>query len=151
MEEMKLWLRRFAHGPEDTIGLLHIDGEFECYTLEDEHRTQKVYGRTRIPEGTYDLGLRTEGGFHARYGQRYGELHQGMIQLLQVPNFKYILIHSGNRDEQTAGCLLVGDSGNNPLSEEGFIGSSRQAYVRLYAKVIESVRLGLASIVIEDL
>jgi len=36
--------------------------------------------------------------------------HEGMLHVLDVPNFKYILIHIGNTDDDTAGCLLVGSA-----------------------------------------
>ena len=36
--------------------------KFLAYTLEDEYREEKVYGETRIPNGTYELGLRKVGG-----------------------------------------------------------------------------------------
>ena len=50
-----------------------------------------------------------------------------MLELQDVPNFKYILIHAGNTDEQTAGCILVGDSqNNNDIQTDGFIGSSQK-------------------------
>ena len=45
--------------------------EFECYTLEDEYRDVKVMGETCIPEGTYDVKFRKEGGFHSRYSAKY--------------------------------------------------------------------------------
>jgi hypothetical protein len=143
-------VERFAHGTDDTLGILRIDGEFACYTLEDEHRTKKVYGRTRIPEGTYTLGVRNFGNLHTKYQARFGALHQGMIEIPGVPNFTDILIHCGNRDEDTAGCLLVGDSVNNALVEDGFMGSSSQAYTRLYPRVIEPVKAGDTQLTITD-
>ena len=46
----------------------------------------------------------------------------GMLHVLDVPNFKYILIHCGNTDEDTAGCLLLGDTQeNNLVKKDGFI------------------------------
>ena len=47
-----------------------------------------------------------------------------MLHVLDVPGFEYILIHCGNTDEHTAGCLLVGDSQeNNQITKDGFIGN----------------------------
>lgn len=143
---MQIEVRRFSHGENDTLGILFIDDEFFCYTLEDEFRTQKVLGRTRIPEGEYILGLRTIGGFHGRYKKKFGELHVGMFEILKVPNFTNVLIHIGNRDDDTAGCLLVGDSINNNTIDDGFLSSSTTAYKRLYLRALEAVRSGQASI-----
>jgi hypothetical protein len=55
--------------------------------------------------------------------------------------FQYILIHTGNTDDHTAGCLLLGDTQeNNNIIKDGFIGKSTNAYKRVYqpiAKVLE--------------
>src|SRR3989304_4581521 len=107
---MKLSLHRFSSGNESTLGLLHIDGKFECFIIEDEYREVKVKGETRIPSGTYKILLRKEGGFHEKYLTKYPASHKGMLWLQEVPGFQYILIHVGNTDLDSAGCLLVGDS-----------------------------------------
>ena len=97
-------------------------------------------GETCIPEGEYCLGFRTVGGFDAKYAHRFADIHMGMLEVLDVPNFKYILIHCGNTDEDTAGCLLLGDSQeNNNIKENGFIGRSTQAYYRVYQEVAEAI------------
>ncbi len=142
---MKLEVLRFSSQRESTIGALFdvTDGRrFLCFTLEDEYRTEKVYGETRIPAGVYKLGLRTEGGFHNRYLNKFGDFHIGMLHVQNVPNFEYILIHIGNKDDDTAGCLIVGDQAIQNITEEGFVGSSTAAYKRIYTpiayKIIES-------------
>jgi len=143
---MKLDLLRIQFGEDATNGILFIDGVFECYTLEDEVRDVKVHSETAIPEGTYDIKFRKEGGFHTRYKARYGNTHYGMLELQDVPNFKYILIHAGNTDEQTAGCILVGDSqNNNDIQTDGFIGSSRNAYKRIYPLVRDALLAGASA------
>ena len=120
-----------------------FDKEFLCYTLEDEYRSEKKYGETRIPEGTYKLGLRTVGGYHRKYKERFKDIHIGMLHVLDVPNFEYILIHCGNTDEHTAGCLLVGDSQeNNKIKKDGFIGRSTQAYKRIYPEIAKAIKIG---------
>ena len=70
---MKLNVVRTQFGEEATNGLLFIDGVFECYTLEDQYQKVKVMHETCIPEGTYQIKLRNEGGFSSRYLQKYGE------------------------------------------------------------------------------
>lgn len=132
---MHLYLKRFSHGSESTLGLLLVNGVFECFTLEDENRNEKVFGETRIPNGNYELELRKEGGFHTRYARRFPDLHKGMIHLKDVPNFEYVLIHIGNDDSDTAGCILVGDSTKSNVPAKGFVGNSTNAYKRLYKKV----------------
>ena len=65
---------------------------------------------TCIPEGEYEIKLRTVGGFNERYTKKYPTMHRGMLWLQDVPGFEYILIHQGNTDEHTSGCLIVGDT-----------------------------------------
>ena len=153
---MKLEVIRFSSGTDSTNGLLlevieqgnDIDGlwqqkKFLAYTLEDEQRDTKVFGETRIPNGDYKLGLRKVGGYHARYTKRFPHIHIGMLHVLDVPGFEYILIHCGNTDEHTAGCLLVGDSQeNNQITKDGFIGKSTQAYKRIYPRIAEALDCG---------
>lgn len=136
---MELIVQRISENGESTIGALFINGKFECWTLEDEYRTHKVFNETRIPEGTYEIKLRTVGGHHLRYKELF-KFHKGMLELQDVPNFKYILIHIGNEDDDTAGCLLVGDTANNNKLANGFIGNSGNAYKRLYPKVLKAIK-----------
>ena len=124
------------------MGALHINGEFECHSLEDRYRTVKVKGETRIPKGIYKIGLRTVGGHHAKYSAKFPSLHKGMLQVLDVPNFEYILIHIGNGEEDTMGCLLVGLEANNNKLYKGQITSSTSAYTALYGKVIKAIEEG---------
>ena len=56
---------------------------------------------------------------------KYGDMHKGMLWVRDIPGFEYILIHTGNTDEHTSGCLLVGDTQeNNQLVTNGFTGSN---------------------------
>jgi len=143
---MKLKVIRFSSQKDSTSGLLFdvTDGtKFLCYTLEDERREEKVMAETRIPAGVYSISLRKEGGFHGRYTKKYGDMHKGMLHVQDVPNFKWILIHTGNTDEHTAGCLILGDSQeNNVLMKDGFIGRSVQAYKRVYPPIAEALENG---------
>ena len=140
---MKLQVVRTQFGTDATNGLLFVDGLFECYTLEDQYQAVKVMHETCIPEGTYDIKFRTVGGFHEKYKKRYGADHYGMLHLQDVPNFTYILIHAGNTDEHTSGCLIVGESQQDlDISKDGFIGHSGVAYKKLYKKVAKELLLG---------
>jgi len=133
---MKLTVVRTQFGTDATNGLLFINGIFECYTLEDQYQAVKVMHETCIPEGTYDIKFRKTGGFHAKYSDRYKNAHYGMLHIQDVPNFTYILIHTGNTDEHTSGCLIVGETQQDlEVSKDGFIGSSTVAYKKMYAKV----------------
>ena len=155
---MELEVIRISSGSDSTNGILlevdrlapapHAEGyrckrTFLAYTLEDEYRKEKKYGETRIPSGTYKLALRKTGGYHQKYSKRFSDIHMGMLQVTNVPGFEYILIHCGNTDEHTAGCLLVGDSQeNNQITKDGFIGKSTPAYRRIYPRVAEAIDCG---------
>ena len=143
---MKLEVLRFSSQNDSTLGLLFdvTNGrKFLCFTLEDEARDTKVFGETRIPAGIYELKLRSEGGYHERYVKKYGkDFHKGMIHVQNVPNFRWILWHTGNTDEHTAGCLLLGDTSQQNVSKGGFIGASTDAYTRIYPKIAKKILNG---------
>lgn len=116
-----------------------------CYTLEDEFRKVKVFGETRIPVGTYELELRTEGSLTKRYEARFPDIHEGMIWLRAVPNFKYIYLHCGNDDEDTNGCILVG----NYLTVDRIL-NSRITYRDIYPGIRDSIKIGQSFLEVID-
>lgn len=141
-----LKLLRLAGSKESTIGILYIDGQPECFILEDEYRKEKLKGETRIPAGTYEITLRTEGGTHAKYknhsDQEIKMMHIGMLWLRNVPNFEYILIHIGNTDDDTEGCLLPGQNCTINSYAEGAVQQSTAAYKFLYPKISKRLKAG---------
>ena len=142
---MKLDVIRIQFGSDATNGILLIDGVFECFTLEDQVRDgEKVMSETAIPLGEYEVKFRTVGGYDAKYQKKYGTTwHKGMLELQDVPNFKYILIHTGNTDEHTAGCLLVGETQQDlDRGKDGFVGGSGDAYKKMYPKVRDALLNG---------
>ena len=143
---MKLEVLRVSSDVDSSSGLVFdiTNGrKFLCYSLEDEYRNDKVMHETRVPAGTYQIQLRKVGGFNARYAKKYGDFHKGMLHVQDVPGFEYILIHTGNTDEHTSGCLIVGDSQeNNQLMKNGFIGKSVQAYKRIYTPIATALENG---------
>lgn len=115
---MLLTLRREHYNATNTQGRLFIDGQFFCYTLEDQVREPgvKVYGKTAIPHGKYRVAL--------TYSNRFKQV---MPLLLNVPQFEGIRIHTGNTDTDTHGCILVGfERGDNQILK------SRRAYASLF-------------------
>lgn len=134
---MELKVIRYNSQDDFTQGLLSINGEFECYTIEDEQRTVKVWGETAIPNGRYEIKLRLVGKFHDNYKNKFKFFHKGMLHVTNVPGFEYILIHIGNTDDDTAGCLLVGRS-----TSKSAIAESTIAYEIMYKKVIVAFEKG---------
>lgn len=96
---MKLLLTRKYFKETYTIGNLYIDGLYFCDTLEDAVRDKKIMNKTAIPYGTYEVIL-TESAKFKRL----------LPLLLNVPGFDGIRIHRGNTDEDTSGCILVGEN-----------------------------------------
>tara|TARA_Y100000114_G_scaffold28884_1_gene24658 strand:+ start:195 stop:992 length:798 start_codon:yes stop_codon:yes gene_type:complete len=145
---MILEVLRISSQKDSTSGILFdiTDNKrkFLCYTVEDEYRATKVMHETRIPAGVYQLTLRSEGGFHSRYISKYGaDWHRGMIYVNNVPGFEYILWHTGNTDESTSGCLILGDSQtSNLVQADGFVGSSVNSYKKVYPIVRDAILSG---------
>jgi hypothetical protein len=138
---------RFASDEEATLSWVRLiwpDGRIEhlCEGLEDEYRAEKVAGETRIPAGRYRLTLRTVGGFHARYSQRFADIHKGMIWVRDVPGFDYILIHVGNKEADTAGCLLVGNADD---TNRMWVGESAATYRKIYRRLADLMARGMLS------
>lgn|SRR3989338_3584212 len=146
---MKITVDRFTSDSESTISRVSVDGRFVCFGLEDEYRTFKIPGDTRIPSGFYQVRLRREGGTHQRYQKKFGTAHHGMLHLQQVPGFQYILIHIGNNETETDGCLLVGMQAVT-IPGEMSVAQSTIAYQKLYDLVWQSAESGQLSIELQD-
>jgi hypothetical protein len=127
---------RYSTTEHDTLGMLLLNGRFQCYTLEDPPQQKKIAGNTRIPAGEYKFTLRTFGTHHDQYSGMFRDFHKGMIWIRDIPEFENVLIHIGNESKDTKGCLLVGDSVNNNQTERAFLGASKVAYVRMYQNVL---------------
>jgi aromatic ring-cleaving dioxygenase len=137
--DMKLRLKRDPGQKDFTTGRLFVDLIPECFTIEDEKRDVKVMHETRIPEGTYEIKLRTFGGHHERYKVKFPDVHHGMLWLQNVPGFKDILIHIGNTDDDSSGCILLGVAVDK---EKGILYKSTEAYLRFYKKVVDKIAKG---------
>lgn len=149
---MKLTLKRMSSDSDSTLGILSIGADVQCVTVEDEYRAQKMMHETRIPRGTYKIKLRTVGGFHEKHLKKYGaDWHKGMLWLQEVPGFEYILIHSGNSDDDSSGCIIVGTRAIKNGKGGGTVTESVKAYQALYPKVRDAILRGEdVTISIED-
>lgn len=100
---MKLILTRRFKGSDYTIGELFMDGAYFCDTLEDRVRNMpteaKIAGVTAIPTGTYKVIV-----------NRSPKFGRELPRLVDVPYFEGVLIHRGNTNKDTAGCILVGEN-----------------------------------------
>lgn len=136
--DMELQLKREIFTDISTIGTLTIDGVFECYILEDKDRginntlsleqimRVKVYGKTAIPYGRYEV----DWTMSARFKKM-------MPILLNVVGWSGIRIHAGNTEIDSLGCLLCG---TRKLSNR--ITESTIATNKLYAKIEAAKKQG---------
>lgn len=118
---MEILVKRIAKKPKYTIGKLYIDEQYICDTLEDtdrglnqnmsleEIKKKKVYGETAIPTGTYKVDMNTiSPKFKSRaWAKPYGGK---LPRLIEVHGYEGVLIHPGNKAEDSLGCILVGEN-----------------------------------------
>lgn len=122
-----------------TISNLLIDGKWFCNILEDTDRNLdssmsiskileiKKPSITAIPKGTYEITLDVVSPKYSKV-QFYKEVCNGKVpRLLNVKGFEGILIHAGNTDKDSAGCLLVGVN-----KVKGQVINSRETFKELY-------------------
>lgn len=133
---MRLKMVRKHLGNEFTEGKLFIGDGFECYTVEDTDRKleklgceAKVQDKTCIPRGLYKVTI----SFSTRFKKH-------LIEVLNVPCFKGIRIHSGNSSKDTEGCIIVGKS--NARDDDNWVSESKVAYEALHKKVKQALSAG---------
>ncbi len=123
---MQLKLNRIFKTNTFTIGELYINEKYVTDTLEDRVRPEgeKVYGKTAIPEGKYEIEL--------THSPRFKKI---LPEILNVPNFSGIRIHTGNSSKDTEGCIIVGTWDGE---KEDWVGSSKIAFDKLMSLLEEA-------------
>ena len=109
--------------PDDGFGFLPFG-----YSCEDPERPSKIKGETAIPVGTYAVRLYDS----PKHGPDTPEL-------VNVPGFQHIQIHSGNTVADTEGCLLLGLARDVPGQR---VLRSRPACEWLRAEVVKVIKAG---------
>ena len=140
---------RVAQGKESTLSQLYINGIFQCYLLEDKIREVKIPSQTAIPTGVFTLKLNTHGAKNMQYKRAFAELHEGMIEIVGLPNFSFVYIHVGNTIKDTSGCPLCGfgfqfNDGNYQVTQ------SVAAYKMIYPKLIALAKQPTNKIIVEN-
>lgn len=144
--EIVFTLQRKKQGTSSTLGefLTPDDKKHICFSLEDEKREVKVMAETRIPAGKFLMTLIHYGKHDAQYKEKFKDMpdfHKGIILLNNVPNFSSILIHIGNSEADTAGCLLTGLDYTFVANNFTLIHSTT-AYKRLYPLIRDAILSG---------
>ena len=131
---MEIGIDRKWFTSRSTIGELSIDGDFECFTLEDRVVDgTRIEGKGAIPPGRYRVVVTVSD--RARRGALWSPSSEHLLPLLlDVPSFDGIRIHAGNTDKDTEGCILVG-RGRQPDA----ISNSRAALSALLPKIEEAL------------
>lgn len=139
MNKMELIVDRKWKRQSYTISNLTIDGKWFCNVLEDADRglddsmslakirELKKPSITAIPKGTYEITLDV---ISPRFCTKtfYKQVCDGKLpRLLNVKGFEGILIHAGNTDKDTDGCLLVGQN-----KVKGQVINSQATFKELY-------------------
>lgn len=142
---MELILKREYLKSTYCIGQLYVDGELFCDTLEDQVRDNnrdgdlndegegKVYGKTAIPYGRYEITLDVTSPKFSKY-EFYRETCAGKLpRLLNVPHFEGILIHVADGYKGAgllSGCIGVGHN----LIKGGLL-NGKQVFCDLYREL----------------
>lgn len=135
---MELRLERKYKKEKYTIGNLYVDGKWFCNTIEDKDRglrqdlplsvnqKRKVQNETAIPTGKYRVTL---GVKSPKMSKRpaYDFCNGYVPRLINVPAFDGILIHIGNTERDSAGCIIVGEN-----RVKGKVVNSTETFRRLY-------------------
>ena len=115
---MKIKVERKWKKDTYTIGKVYVNGKLFSDSLEDKDRgltqdmsleaikARKVYGKTAIPSGTYEVKLTYSQKFA---GRTWGKRYRGMVpQIMDVPGYEGVRIHPFNTAEESLGCIAVG-------------------------------------------
>lgn len=137
--KMELLIDRKWKKQSYTISNLYINGEWFCNCLEDADRgldnsmsedmirTLKKPSITAIPRGTYEITLDVVSPKYSKV-QFYKDVCNGKVpRLKNVKGFDGILIHAGNTDKDSSGCLLVGQN-----KIKGQVVNSKETFKQLY-------------------
>ncbi|EDP3641343.1 hypothetical protein GXA84_02380 [Campylobacter jejuni] len=146
---MKVTINRRYTGKTCVIGKFKVlDDEekilFECFSLEEDKEGLESGKDLRIPEGNYNLKRHSPSRFENTLRSITKKDDDTMINVYndEVPSSRAILIHWGNTDKDTQGCILLGLTKDNNNES---VGQSRQAckefYDLMYHQDLNNIKL----------
>ncbi|EMF2857818.1 hypothetical protein V3H64_001758, partial [Campylobacter coli] len=121
---------------------------FECFSLEEDKEGLESGKDLRIPEGNYNLKRHSPSRFENTLRSITKKDDDTMINVYndEVPSSRAILIHWGNTDKDTQGCILLGLTKDNNNES---VGQSRQAckefYDLMHGKNLEDIKLEITN------
>jgi hypothetical protein len=117
---VNLALKRTVQNPKALIGSLELNGDWECFILENP--------KYQIPPGSYTVQI--------TFSQRF----QKPLPLIEgIAHRSGIRIHPGNTGDDSLGCLLPGTS-----HDDTSVWNSRIAFNVLFRKLQEAQDRGEA-------
>lgn len=147
---MKLLLDRKYKKEKYTIGKLYINNTYFCDTIEDRdrHLTQttplnkikeiKVAAQTAIPTGTYNIRMDIISPKYSLKPWYVKNCNKAKLPRLEnVPGFSGVLIHVGNTEKDSAGCILTGVN-----DTPGMVTKSKETFLKLYNKLYQAYQKG---------
>jgi len=141
MDNATIKMVRVAEGKNSILSHLYIGGLFVCYLLEDRLREEEIAGETAIPLGEFGLSLNHWAGMHAEYAKRFPAMHEGMVEITEIPNYQLVFFHIGNYHTQTAGCPLIGSYWQVVEGDYQVMGSE-VAYRYVYPRLLKEIQHG---------
>ncbi|ECL4402066.1 hypothetical protein FTI81_01700 [Campylobacter jejuni] len=150
---MKVTINRRYTGKTCVIGKFKVlDDEekilFECFSLEEDKEGLESGKDLRIPEGNYNLKRHSPSRFENTLRSITKKDDDTMINVYndEVPASRAILLHWGNTDKDTQGCILLGLTKDNNNES---VGQSRQAckefYDLMHGKNLEDIKLEITN------
>ncbi|EAK0093660.1 hypothetical protein E5G03_00865 [Campylobacter jejuni] len=121
---------------------------FECFSLEEDKEGLESGKDLRIPTGVYNLRRHSPSRFENTLRSITKKDDDTMINVYNddVPSSRAILIHWGNTDKDTQGCILLGLTKDNNNES---VGQSRQAckefYDLMHGKNLEDIKLEITN------
>ncbi|EAJ1526330.1 TPA: hypothetical protein RXK40_000870 [Campylobacter jejuni] len=149
---MKVTINRRYTGKTCVIGKFKVlDDEekilFECFSLEEDKEGLESGKDLRIPEGNYNLKRHSPSRFENTL-RSITKKDDTMINVYndEVPSSRAILIHWGNTDKDTQGCILLGltkDNNNESVGQSRL--ACKEFYDLMYGKNLEDIKLEITN------
>ncbi|EPP7519857.1 DUF5675 family protein [Campylobacter jejuni] len=150
---MKITINRRYTGKTCVIGKFKVLSDddkilFECFSLEEDKEGLESGKDLRIPEGNYNLRRHTPSRFENTLRSITKKDDDTMINVYndEVPASRAILIHWGNTDKDTQGCILLGltkDNNNESVGQSRL--ACKEFYDLMYGKNLEDIKLEITN------
>lgn len=131
------------------ISHVYINGKYSHDVIEDYDRgldssmsledikAIKVYAKTAIPTGTYNVRMDIQSPSFSKKEYYYNLCRGYLPRLMNVKGYDGILMHCGIDENSSAGCLIVGEN-----KVVGKVINSKAVFERIYPLLKAAVKKG---------